>query len=220
MIFNVKGGRFSLQERNTIFATFLVYLFHISAGIGILLGYIEWFAVKTPLNLSLLVLLTIWVYPIDSMKKILAGLGFLLAGMLVEILGVQYGLFFGEYSYGANLGPKFMGVPLLIGFNWALLIFLTGQMANSLHSRKILRVFTGSALMLFLDYFMEKVAPQMDFWEFVLDPVPFSNYLAWFVIACILHGIFQYLDIRGSRSFSWHAFAIQCLFFIFLCLYL
>ena len=35
-------------------------------------------------------------------------------GIFVEFLGVNYGLLFGEYLYGRNLGPKLFGVPFLI----------------------------------------------------------------------------------------------------------
>ena len=31
-------------------------------------------------------------------------------GMIAEILGVQYGLIFGNYQYGNNLGLKLLGV--------------------------------------------------------------------------------------------------------------
>ena len=53
-----------------------------------------------------------------------------ITGMLAEILGVRYGFIFGEYSYGNALGTKVMGVPLMIGVNWCILIFITGFIAQ------------------------------------------------------------------------------------------
>ena len=42
--------------------------------------------------------------------------------MLTEAIGVNTGLLFGTYEYGANLGFKIFGVPLIIGVNWTVLI--------------------------------------------------------------------------------------------------
>ena len=39
-------------------------------------------------------------------------------GMLVEWIGVHTGYLFGSYDYGTVLGPKLLGVPLIIGINW------------------------------------------------------------------------------------------------------
>ena len=39
-------------------------------------------------------------------------------GFGAEAIGVNTGYLFGDYSYGTNLGPKFLGVSLVIGINW------------------------------------------------------------------------------------------------------
>jgi uncharacterized membrane protein len=41
-----------------------------------------------------------------------------LGGLLVEALGVRTGLPFGRYAYGDALGPKLLGVPLVIPLAW------------------------------------------------------------------------------------------------------
>ena len=98
-----------------------------------------------------------------------------LFGLIVEILGVNYGLFFGEYSYGANLGPKIYEVPYVIGFNWVLLIIATGSVSYKIiKGKKIYKILFASFLMVLIDLLIEKSAPKLDFWEFVISPVPFS----------------------------------------------
>ena len=111
----------------TTVAIFLIWLFHISAIIGISMGNHDWFVGKTPINLLLCLALFIWVFPIDSFRKWIAFVLFFSGGMLAEWLGVNFGLLFGDYAYGQNLGPKLDGVPFLIGVNWALLTFVIGQ---------------------------------------------------------------------------------------------
>ena len=88
-----------------------------------------------------------------------------LFGLIVEILGVNYGLFFGEYSYGANLGPKIYEVPYVIGFNWVLLIIATGSVSYKIiKGKEIYKILFASFLMVLIDLLIEKSAPKLDFW--------------------------------------------------------
>lgn len=194
---------------------FLIWLVHLSGMIGVTLGYEEWFISQTPLNLLLMGGLAAWFLPIRGRKFIgIASLLFAL-GMLVEWMGVQFGWFFGTYSYGENLGIKVGGVPLLIGMNWALLVIITGAIANSLTSRPGVRAFIGASLMLILDIFMEHSAPRFDFWMFEGGVVPLSNYLAWFAFALLFHYIFQSSKITCKRSIAWNIYLAQCFFFLY-----
>lgn len=192
---------------------FIVYLFHVSALIGISLGYFDWFVEKTPLNLSLMCVLTYFVMKPSKLKHHFVLFLIFLIGMSVEILGVQYGMFFGSYSYGENLGLKVLSVPLLIGANWALLTWVTAIISNHIFKNTYFRVLTGSVLMLLLDFLMEPAAPIMDFWTFDGGHAPLSNYVAWFAIAVIMHTLIQVSGIEGRRHFSMHYYLIQLVFF-------
>jgi putative membrane protein len=197
------------------FGIFTVYLFHLSAIIGTLLGYLDWFVPKTPINLLLVFILLIWIFPLDTIKKVIASLIFFGGGMLVEFLGTNYSLFFGAYEYGETLGLKIGGVPLLIGINWAILVLMTGEISNNIKIPKWGKAMVGAAFMVILDFFIEPVAPVFDFWIFDGGVAPLSNYMAWFAIALILHGIFQKMKIKGNFKFSLHLYICQILFFAF-----
>ncbi|MEM9867256.1 MAG: carotenoid biosynthesis protein, partial [Bacteroidota bacterium] len=108
-----------MNANKAYLAVGIIWLFHISGILGIALGFKEWFLTKTPMNLSICLLLFFWVFPIDTFKKIIAFFLFFGIGMFSEWLGVNYGLLFGRYAYGANFGPKLDGVPWLIGCFWA-----------------------------------------------------------------------------------------------------
>ena len=43
-------------------------------------------------------------------------------GYVTEMIGVQTGLLFGDYSYNSVLGIKFFDLPLMIGPMWALVM--------------------------------------------------------------------------------------------------
>ncbi len=198
----------------------IVWLFHLSALIGISLGYQSWFVPKTPLNLLVCSALFIFIFPLTSSKKILVFSAIFVIGMLVEWLGVTYGFFFGNYVYGSNFGPKLNGVPYLIGVNWALLTFITAAITPYFSKVVWLRIPGGALLMLVLDYLMEYSAPLLDFWTFEGGYAGLDNYIAWFALALIFQTLWHSAKISGSKTYSLHFFLAQFVFFGFLFLYL
>ena len=122
---------------------FIIWLINISGFFGILSDEKDFFLSSSPYVLTLTLLLLIINNNSDKKFLIKLSLIFLL-GLIVEIIGVNYSFFFGEYQYGNNLGVKFFGVPLVIGFNWVLLIILTGNFAHRLFpNSKINKVLFG-----------------------------------------------------------------------------
>ncbi|MGB0280492.1 MAG: carotenoid biosynthesis protein, partial [Flavobacteriaceae bacterium] len=93
----------------------LIWLFHFSGLLGILFIDRELFLETTPVNLFITIVLLFVNLPDVNQKVMLAALVAFVVGMAVELLGVNYGLIFGQYVYGDNLGVKVGGVPLLIG---------------------------------------------------------------------------------------------------------
>ena len=73
----------------------IIWLFQVSAIIGITLGYQDWFITKTPMNLIIVISLLVWNYPINTVTKALVVLSFFSAGMLAEWVGVHYVFLFG-----------------------------------------------------------------------------------------------------------------------------
>lgn len=197
----------------------ILWLFHISGIIGISLGHLDWFASRTSLNLIILGLVLFIYFPVNRLKLWSIFIALASIGIFVEYLGVNYGLFFGEYSYGENMGPKIGGVPWLIGLNWALLTFITGAIANYLANHWFLKSLLGTFLMLFLDIFMETSAPIFDFWEFKGGYAPIDNYIAWGIVAFIMHIIFSALKLKGNLMISLHMFFVQLVFFIYFYVY-
>src|SRR6056300_1401912 len=195
----------------------LIWLFHVSGLIGIIYSNASWFIKGTPVNLllsfSLLLLNTEW-----SKKMLFLVVLCFATGMLAEILGVQYGFIFGEYSYGKALGIKFMNVPLMIGINWCILIFITGFIAQFFLNKLWSRALLGTALMLTLDLVMEPVAPVLDFWTFTTGLASFHNYFGWAILAFPLQLIFHKAKVKMEGPFPFHLYILQFLFFIILLL--
>ena len=195
------------------FSIFLIWLFSISAIIGIYLGHLDWFIPKTPINLLLGAVLLFWNIPIDNFKKVSIWLIAFLVGMFVEILGVQTGVIFGTYYYGENLGLKFMGVPYLIGVNWAVLSFITAAIANHISKNFWIAVVIGASLMVGLDVLLEQLAVVFDFWHFEDGVPPLQNYAAWFIVAFFLQIMIHKTVLIRDINFSLHLFLSQVIFF-------
>lgn len=200
---------------------FFLWLINISGFFGMLSDQNEFFLSTTPYVLSLTLLLLILNNDLSNKKSKTGLMLIFLFGLIVELLGVNYGLFFGDYSYGANLGSKIYGVPYVIGFNWVLLIIATGSVSDKLiKGKEIYKIIFASFLMVLIDLLMEKSAPKLDFWEFVISPVPFSNYLWWFIFSLC----FQYIFFKTVKTkeyiLSSNILVIQFIFFGMLAVFL
>ena len=200
---------------------FFLWLINISGFFGITSDQSEFFLSTTPYVLSLTLLLLLLNHNLSDNKSKIGLILIFFLGLIVEILGVNYGLFFGEYIYGDNFGPKIYKVPYLIGFNWVLLIIATGSLSDKLiKGKEIYKIFFASSLMVLIDLLIEKSAPKLDYWEFVISPVPFSNYLWWFIFSLC----FQYIFFKTVKSkeynLSSNILFIQFLFFGMLAVFL
>ncbi len=183
-----------------------------SGILGIFFGDSAWFISTTPLNLILS--LALLLLNSNDLNKIvmIACLAFIL-GMFAEILGVNYGLIFGNYVYGKTLGPKMFNVPILIGYNWAMVLIITAGIAQKISKKIGIRLFAGMFLMLFLDVLIEPVAPYLDFWTFKSGIAPTQNYIGWAVVSFPLHFLYYKFGIKKNNQFSIHLYFAQILFF-------
>jgi putative membrane protein len=137
----------------------------------------------------------------------------ILAGFLVEVFGVKTGILFGHYQYDRALGWKWFDVPLLIGVNWFILTFSSGMIASLLKINRFSKAVVAATLMVAMDFVLEPVAMDYDFWSWDGNSVPLRNYISWFVISLIFQGLFQGLRLKQINRFSIILFIVQLIFF-------
>lgn len=136
--------------------------------------------------------------------------------MLVEWIGVHTGYLFGNYTYGAVLGPKMLGVPLIIGVNWAMLSILSAALIATLKLPYWLEVILASSLMVFLDFLMEPVAIKLGFWNWKNNSIPIYNYVCWFFTALFLQFFYRKWRLNEANNVAVALFIYMTIFFTIL----
>ena len=135
------------------------------------------------------------------------------AGWGIEVLGVQTGVIFGVYKYGETLGPKLLAVPLMMGVNWLLLIYMIGQVSILTGANLWVRTTLGASLMVLMDILIEPFAIRFDLWQWAGDVIPFQNYLAWFLISWMMLRYFHANNLSRPNPLALPLLLIQLGFF-------
>ncbi|MBT0812553.1 carotenoid biosynthesis protein [Litoribacter ruber] len=144
------------------------------------------FQFLTPFHLAISTFSLLLFHAGWNKNFIVFAIGTFLIGFLAEVLGVQTGILFGEYIYGPVLGIQLWGVPLMIGVNWFLLTYLTGNLAERYIANDFLAALGAAFMMVGLDILIEPVAVALDFWQWEGGVIPISNYLGWLGVAFLL----------------------------------
>jgi len=177
----------------------------------------DFFILLTPFVLFIsLFILFIFHERGPGLKVALVFLSIFIVSFAVEAAGVATGKIFGSYTYGSGLGIKLFDTPLLIGFNWILLVYCTSAIFEKVPVHSIVKITGASLLMVIYDLVMEQVAPVMDMWSFEGGTVPAVNYLSWFVLAFIFHSAVKVSGIRIANKFGPLLFWCQGAFFLIL----
>ena len=193
----------------------IIWLFHLSGLLGLLYIDKNLFASLTPLNLFISTTLLFVNQTNATRIKFFIVFTIFFVGMIAEILGVQYGLIFGNYEYGNNLGLKLLGVPILIGFNWVVLTVICGSISSKIFKKsKVLSIIFGVILMLLIDITLEPIAPVLDYWEFSGSKAPLQNYIGWGITSLVTQTLYQYFYKTKEFIFSVNLFIAQFLFFL------
>ena len=185
---------------------------------GMLFYDLDFFAGFTSVNLLLMSIILFLNFKLESKYHILSILSIFLIGMITESLGVNYGLIFGDYEYGNNLGFKLFGVPYLIGVNWIILTVISGNIASFLTKNRsiVVTIIIGALLMLAMDFVMEPIAPKLDMWRFKNLIVPSLNYVGWLFVGLFTQVIYNSYFTKKEISVSTNLYLAFFLFFGFL----
>lgn len=213
----------SKLSKSTISIGVLIILYLVGL-IGVTVPLHEDFMLLTPINLFVTFFVALYAQDLIKSKLVLALVLCYIFGFVIELVGVQTGLLFGDYTYGATLGPKMAGTPLMIGLNWAMLVYAVVSISNHYLGAKsfLIKSIFGASGMVVLDIFIEPAAVRYDFWSWGLAPyntlivAPLQNYLVWWVAAFGLNIMFHNLAPNTKNLAIEVLFYLQMLFFVWI----
>lgn len=173
----------------------------------------SFFAQLTPLNLIYTLTLILLAQNKLGMRFWL-GLSFVfIAGMMVEIIGVETGFPFGAYHYTDLLGPSIVGVPWMLGVNWVIVILCTWAIACRLTNNMWIASFIGAGLTVLLDLLIEPFAINYGLWVWDAGLPPMQNYLGWFASAFIMLLVFNIITGKVRNSIAELSYLVMTFFF-------
>lgn len=211
--FGVEANQFlkiSMHEDNATplspkpYSVFLLTSSYAAGAIAIPTGWIPWFIYLTPFHLCLSFALLLWNHHPAGQRGlwIYAALAFL-AGFSAEVLGVATGFPFGDYVYGPVFGLQCWKVPLLIGVNWAMQVYLGNAVVNRLLPVSMsawLRVALGALAPVAVDWLIEPVAIRYNMWQWAAGEPPLQNYIGWYGVSLLLSGFYHYCIGPSARN--------------------
>ena len=198
---------------------FIIWLNQLFGVFGILVIDFDLFLSLSPISLIFTFLIVVCSNIEVSYKSFATIIIIFFLSIISEIIGVNYGILFGSYYYGDNLGYSIYGVPLVIGLNWVVLTVSSGNIAIYFFENKYLSIFIGSLLMLILDVIMEQVSGNIDFWYFNDESLIF-NYITWFLLGACNQYFYQSLNYTKNLVISVNVYLSFIVFFLILFVYL
>jgi uncharacterized membrane protein len=128
-----------------------------------------------------------------------------LGGFAVEAIGVHTGFPFGTYDYSGQLGPKLLGVPLIIPLAWTWMAWPAWLAAVRIARNRVLRIALAAAGLAAWDLFLDPQMVAEGYWTWRsptpalpgVPGVPIGNYLGWLGFAILL---MTALALAGGRK--------------------
>lgn len=133
-----------------------------------------------------------------------------------ELFGVKTGYIFGNYNYGEILIPQIYETPLIIGFNWILVILGSISIAKRVINKPLFVILAAPFFAVIFDFILEPVAVKLGYWTWENGVIPIQNYIAWYIISLLFTSYFVLLKAKIRNRLAIHYYLIQLGFFMIL----
>lgn len=167
----------------------------------------------TPVGMTFAAILLLAYHKPRNLKSWLVFAGIALIGFVVELIGVNTQLLFGNYQYGIALGFKLWNTPLVIGLNWLVLIYCIASLTKRIRDRWYFPLVGASAMVAF-DFLMEPVATATGMWSWAGGEIPLKNYMDWFLVSGFLFLMIRILKVEFNNRWAPLLLAMQVVFFM------
>lgn len=193
--------------------TILMVIWYLGGIVGFLVpGLKPLFQLLTPVGMVLAAALLMYFHEPKNLKSGLVFAGILVVCFVVELIGVNTQLLFGNYQYGPVLGFKLWNTPMVIGLNWLVLIYCIALFAKTIRDQWYYPL-VGASVMVAFDWVMEPVANATRMWNWVGGNIPVKNYMDWFLVSGFLFLMIRILKVEFNNRIAGLLFVLQVLFF-------
>jgi putative membrane protein len=112
-----------------------------------------------------------------------------------ELLGVAFGVPYGGYHYTDVLGPKLLGVPLVLTTAW--LVLVTHVQALLPDFKRPIRAAIGATWMTLIDLMLDPLAAgPLGYWVWqdggAWYGIPWTNFAGWWVVSFAIFAVVPY----------------------------
>ena len=194
-------------------------IFYLVGIIGMLLPTTHQVFIKLiPLALLLSIFAVLLFHPQHTLISWFTFLFIYGFSFVIEVIGVNTGIIFGNYTYGDSLGISLFNTPLIIGANWLLLVYLSTSILERLKAPDAIKIVLASMIMLGYDIIIEPIAPKLGMWYWNNNSIPLKNYITWILLALIFTTLLKVIGIKTRNKIAPVLLTCQLLFFIILLL--
>jgi len=192
----------------------LIVVWYIGGIAGFLIPQLkQLFQQLTPVGMVIAAILLMYFHEPRNLKSWLVFASIPIICFVVELIGVNTQLLFGNYQYGPALGFKLWNTPIVIGLNWLVLIYCISTLTAKIRDRWYFPLAGASAMVAF-DWLMEPVAKATGMWSWVEGNIPLKNYMDWFLISGFLFLIIRILKVEFHNRIAGLILAMQVVFFM------
>jgi len=141
-------------------------------------------------------------------------------GLAAEAIGVRSGLPFGPYSYAGTLGPRVLGVPVVVPLAWTMMAYpclLLGRRLTRSHAagRAPLTALIGGTALASWDLFLDPQMVTAGHWSFDhptpalpgVPGIPVTNFAGWLLVAVAMVAVLD-AALPGTDGLDRRALAV------------
>jgi uncharacterized membrane protein len=119
-------------------------------------------------------------------------------GFAAELVGTATGRPFGRYRYGAGLGPRLRGVPVLAAAAWGMMARPAWVVAGLIDARPRRRVALAAGALTAWDAFLDPRMVRERYWTWArggrYEDVPASNFVGWLITGLVAFSLCAAID--------------------------
>ncbi|WP_163553936.1 bisanhydrobacterioruberin hydratase CruF [Candidatus Frankia alpina] len=126
-------------------------------------------------------------------------------GLVVEVLGVHTGIPFGRYAYGGALGPRLLGVPIVVPLTWAMMTYPSYVLVRRHRRAPVRAAVLGSLVLAAWDLFLDPQMVTAGHWRWLgggpaLNAIPLTNLLGWLLVGTVMTAALLALPDPADRA--------------------